>query len=69
MNTKEMWIQVINVNTGRRVAINLSHVITIRENDKEAIFNGRRTSIDFTDGTILETAEDFDKICSMKCGE
>ena len=65
MSNEGMWIKVTNADTGRRVAVNLLHVITVRENDRESVFSGKKALIDFSDGTTLATAEDFDQIGEM----
>jgi len=60
-----MWIKVTSCLSGRRVAVNLAHVVSVRENSADAIYNGRRATIDFSDGTNMEVYETFDDIGEM----
>lgn len=60
-----MWIIVTSCLSGRRVAVNLAHVVSVRENSSDAIYNGRRSTIDFSDGTNMEVYETFDDIGEM----
>ena len=60
-----MWIKVTSCLSGRRVAVNLAHVVSVRENSPDAIYNGRRATIDFPDGTNMEVYETFDEIAEM----
>lgn len=68
-----MWIKVTNCSSGKRVAVNLAHVVSVRENSNDAIYNGRRATIDFSDGTYMEVYESFDDIVEIvrfcSCGE
>lgn len=56
-----MWIKVTGCLTGKRVAVHLAYVVTVRED----IANGRRATIDFSDGTSMEVYESFDEIGAM----
>ena len=60
-----MWIKVTSSLSGRRVAVNLAHVVSVRGNSKDDIHNGRRATMDFSDGTSLEVYETFDEIWEM----
>ena len=60
-----MWILVTSCLSGRRVAVNLAHVVSVRENSNDAIYNGRRATIDFSGGTNMEVYETFDDIGEM----
>ena len=60
-----VWIKVTSSLSGRRVAVNLAHVVSVRGNSKDDIYNGRRATIDFSDGTSMEVCETFDEIWEM----
>ena len=60
-----MWIKVTSCLNGKRVAVNLRHVVTVRENSSDECYNGRRATIDFSDGTSMVVYESFDEIGAM----
>lgn len=46
----------------RRVAINPDNIMCVAENTSEDIALGKRSTIYFTDGTIIIVSESFDEI-------
>ena len=60
-----MWIKVTSCLSGKKVAVNLRHVVTVRENSTDDCYHGRRATIDFSDGTNMEVYESFDEIGEM----
>ncbi len=66
MSQEGRWIKVTNVLSGKRVAINLNYVVSVRENhDAQEIYNGKRSMIDLTDGSYFSCYESFDEIEAM----
>lgn len=66
MDNEGRWIKVTNFYTGKRVAINLNYVVSVRENhDAQEIYNGKRSMIDLTDGSYFSCHETFDEIEAM----
>lgn len=60
-----MWIIVTSCLSGKKVAVNLRHVVTVRENSPDDCYHGRQATIDFSDGTYMEVYESFDEIGGM----
>ena len=60
-----MWIKVTSCFSGKKVAVNLRHVVTVRENSTDDCYHGRRATIDFSDGTNMEVYESFDEMWGM----
>lgn len=60
-----MWIIVTSCLSGKRVAVNLRNVVTVRESSSDDCYHGRRATIDFSDGTNMEVYESFDEIGEM----
>lgn len=60
-----MWIIVKSCFSGKRVAVNLRHVVTVRENSSDDCHHVRQATIDFSDGTNMEVYESFDEIGEM----
>lgn len=65
MTNEGMRIKVTSCLSGKRVAVNLMHVVTVRENSAADCYNGRRATIDFSDGTSMEVYESFEEIGEM----
>lgn len=65
MTNEGMWIKVTSCLSGKQVAVNLLHVTTVRENSTQDCYNGRRATIDFSDGGSMEVYESFDEIGEM----
>lgn len=59
------WIIVHEAARGKRYALNLDHIIAVRECSSVDIHNGKRAIIDFSDGTTLTVSEDFEQIGAM----
>ena len=57
-----MWLVVTSKSTAKRVAVNLSNVLSIQENSNDDIYNGRRSTINFVNGTSLVVYDSFDEI-------
>ena len=57
-----MWLVVTSKSTAKRVAVNLSNVLNIQENSTDDIYNGRRSTINFVNGTSLVVYDSFDEI-------
>lgn len=57
-----IWIEVTLFGTGKRVAINLRHVISVTENSREEVYNGERSTIKLVDGKERSVYESYDEI-------
>lgn len=57
-----MWLIVTSRSTAKRVAVNLSNVLSIQENSKNDEYNGSRSTINFVDGTSMVVYDSFDEI-------
>lgn len=62
MDNEHRWIKVTSCDTGRRVAINLGNVVCVCENDRDDVYNGRRSTIYFSDSTSMVVYDSFDEI-------
>lgn len=60
-----MWIVVTDYHNSRQVAVNLRYVMAVRENDYNDVYNGKRSTIDFSDGSSMDVYESFDEIGAM----
>lgn len=65
MTNEGMWIKVTSCLSGKRVAVNLTHVVTVRANSAADCYTGRRATVDFSDGTSMEVYESFEEIGEM----
>jgi len=59
------WIKVTVYGTGRIMAVNLRHVVRVSENHYDEVYQGKRSTITFSDGTEMSVYESIDEIGAM----
>ena len=65
MMNDERWIIVTVYGTGRKMAVNLTNVISVTENRYDEVYNGERSTIQFLDGSERSVYESIDEIGAM----